>query len=78
MFSFCGTYPTRNDLERDTDPVVGTRAPIKARIMDVLPDPFGPTIVMISPRLTVKSTSRKTILLSYPMVTEFSDIKSVI
>ena len=48
------------------------------RVMDVLPDPFGPTIVMISPRFTVKSTSRKTILLSYPMVTEFSDIKSVI
>ena len=41
-------------------------------------DPFGPTIVIISPRFTVKSTSRKTILLSYPIVTEFSDIKSVI
>jgi hypothetical protein len=78
MFNFCGTYPTRIALGRTTDPVVGTSAPIKARIIDVLPDPFGPTIVMISPRFTVKSTSRKTTLFPYPMVTEFSDIKSVI
>jgi hypothetical protein len=56
--SFCGT---RNPLAGVTVPIEGRIAPISPRNSVDFPEPFGPTIVTISRRSMVRSTSLRTV-----------------
>ena len=56
MFNFCGTYPMRNPGLIFSVPWSSSTAPIMLRSKVDFPDPFGPTIVTISPALIVRST----------------------